>query len=115
MTLFDERERAFENLFAHEEELRFRALALRNDLFARWASEQIDLRRSERNAYIRSFVDEVVRSQTDEALIERVKADFVAEGIDASEERIRAAFSAAAMQAARRVRTEAHAEPSEIA
>ena len=30
MTLFDERERAFENLFAHEEGLRFRAFAHRN-------------------------------------------------------------------------------------
>ena len=55
MTLFDERERAFENLFAHEEELRFRALARRNNLLARWAAEQLDLRRSERHAYIRSF------------------------------------------------------------
>ena len=81
MTLFDERERAFENLFAHEEELRFRALARRNDLFARWAAEQLDLRRSERHAYIRSFVDGVVRPQSDEALIARVRADFIAEGV----------------------------------
>jgi hypothetical protein len=36
VTLFDERERTFENLFAHEEELRFLALARRNQLFARW-------------------------------------------------------------------------------
>ena len=34
MTLFDERERAFENLFAHEEGGRCRALARRNQLFA---------------------------------------------------------------------------------
>jgi hypothetical protein len=47
MTLFDERERAFENLFAHEEGLRFRALARRNHLFARWAAEQIGLCSSE--------------------------------------------------------------------
>jgi hypothetical protein len=32
MTLFDERERAFEKMFAHEEEMRFRGLALRNKL-----------------------------------------------------------------------------------
>ncbi len=110
MTLFDERERAFENLFAHGEELRFRALARRNDLFARWAAEQLGLRRSERHAYIRSFVDGVVRPQSEEALIERVRADFVAEGVDASDERIRAAFAAATMEAARQVRTEVRSE-----
>ncbi len=110
MTLFDERERAFENLFAHEEELRFRALARRNDLFARWAAEQLDLRRSERHAYIRSFVDGVVRPQSEEALIERVRADFVAEGVDASEQRIRTALAAATTEAARQVQTEVRSE-----
>ena len=44
MTMFEDRERAFENLFAHEEELRFLALARRNQLFARWAAEQMGLR-----------------------------------------------------------------------
>ena len=115
MTLFDERERAFENLFAHEEELRFRALARRNDLFARWAAEQLDLRRSERHAYIRSFVDEVVRPQSDEALIARVRADFIAEGVDASEQRIRTALADATVEAARQVRSEVRAERSENA
>ncbi len=115
MTLFDERERAFENLFAHEEELRFRALARRNDLFARWAAEQLELRRSERNAYVRSFVDGVVRSQSDDAMVERVRADFTAEGIDASEQRIRTALATATIEAARQVQTEARGERTEIA
>jgi hypothetical protein len=110
MTLFDEREHAFENLFAHEEELRFLALARRNRLFARWAAEQLDLRQSERHAYIRAFVDGVVHSHPEEALIARVRADFVADGVDASEERIRAALAEASAQAARQVRTEVRAE-----
>ncbi len=110
MTLFDERERAFENLFAHEEELRFLALARRNQLFARWAAEQMDLRQSERHAYVRSFVHGVVRPQTEETLVERVRTDFLAEGVDASPERIRAALSRAAAEAARQVRSEVRAE-----
>ena len=115
MTLFDERERAFENLFAHEEEVRFLASARRNQLFARWAAEQLDLRRSERHAYIRSFVDGVVRPRAEEALIERVRADFIAEGVDASEQRIRTALADATVEAARQVRTEARSERSESA
>src|SRR3954451_13245743 len=78
MTLFDERERAFENLFVHEEGLRFRALARRNQLFGRWAAEQLGLRGSECQAYVRSFVDGAVRSESDEALIERVRWDLAA-------------------------------------
>jgi hypothetical protein len=50
MTLFNERERAFENLFAHEEEVRFLAQARRNHLFAQWAAEQLGLRGSEATA-----------------------------------------------------------------
>lgn len=39
MTLFDDREHAFENRFAHEAELEFRAEALRLRLIAYWATE----------------------------------------------------------------------------
>ncbi len=41
MTLFDGRERALENQFAHDQELRFRVIARRDKLFARWAAMQL--------------------------------------------------------------------------
>ena len=41
MTLFDERERALENQFAHDQELRFRVIARRDKLFAHWAASQL--------------------------------------------------------------------------
>jgi hypothetical protein len=107
MTTFDERERAFENLFAHEEELRFLALSRRNQLFARWAAEQLGLRPSDYHAFVRSFAESAVRRESERALIERVRADFAAEGVDTDEERIQAAFAAAAGAAARQIRTEA--------
>jgi len=107
MTLFDERERAFENLFAHEEELRFLALARRNQLFARWAAEQLGLRRSEYQAYLRSFISDAVRPKPGPNLIERVRDDFRAEGVETSDEQINAAFARAAAEAARQVRNEA--------
>ena len=109
MTIFDERERAFENLFAHEEEVRFRALARRNQLFARWAAEQLGLRGSECQAYIRSFVEGAIRPQSEAALIDRVRADFLAEGVE-STERISAAFVTAMAEAVRQVRTETRAD-----
>jgi hypothetical protein len=38
MTTFDDREHAFENKFAHDEELRFKAEARRNKLLGLWAA-----------------------------------------------------------------------------
>ena len=110
MTMFDERERAFENLFAHEEELRFLALVVRNRLLARWAAEQIGLRGVSFHAYVRSFVDRAVRPESEQALIDQVRADFIAEGVETADDRIRAALVLATADAARRVRTEARAE-----
>ena len=107
MTMFEDRERAFENLFAHEEELRFLALARRNQLFARWAAEQMGLRGSLLQDYIRSFTKCAVQAEAERTLVDRVRSDLIAEGVDTSEQRIEAALSAAAAAAARQVRTEA--------
>jgi hypothetical protein len=106
MTLFDERERAFENLYAHDEELRFLALARRNRLFAEWAAEQIGFRGKEYEAYVRSFVNCAVLPECEEGLIVRFREDFVANGVETSDERIRVAMMQAAARAAREVRGE---------
>lgn len=39
MTTFDDRENAFENKYAHDEEMQFRARARRNNLLGLWAAE----------------------------------------------------------------------------
>ena len=43
MTTFEERERGFEAKFAHDEDLRFRQVARRDKLFARWAAGRLNL------------------------------------------------------------------------
>ncbi len=110
MTMFDERERAFENFFAHEEDLRFFALARRNQLFARWAAEQLGLRGADYHAYVCSFSQGVVRREPDEALIDHVRLDFIGSGVEASEQSIREAMTWAAADATRQVRSEARDE-----
>jgi hypothetical protein len=110
MTMFDERERAFENLFAHEEDLRFFALARRNQLFARWAAEQMGLRGADYHAYVRSFTQGAVRREPDETLIAHVREDFIGSGVEASEQSIRRALTQAAAEAARQVRSEVRDE-----
>ena len=45
MTTFDKREEGFEQQFAHDEELRFKATARRNKLLGLWAAEKLGLQR----------------------------------------------------------------------
>ena len=51
MTTFDDRERAFETKFAHDEELRFRVIARRNRLLGGWAARLMGLSDAEADAY----------------------------------------------------------------
>jgi len=105
MTLFDERERAFENLFAHQEELRFLIQARRNQLFGRWAAEQIGVRGSEFISYVGSFVEDAVHARPDSKLVERVSGDFLSHGVEVSHSRIVDALYIAAAEAMKQVRT----------
>ena len=43
MSTFDKREEGFENKFAHDEELRFKARARRNKLVGLWAAEKLGI------------------------------------------------------------------------
>ena len=43
MTTFEDRERAFEAKFSHDEEFRFLVTARRDKLFAHWAASQLNL------------------------------------------------------------------------
>src|ERR1700689_5209331 len=56
MTTFDKREEAFEQKFAHDEELRFKATARRNKLLGLWAAEKLGLKGSEADSYALSVV-----------------------------------------------------------
>jgi hypothetical protein len=56
MTTLDERERAFEGMFAHDEELRFRVQARRPKLLAAWACERTGLFGTAAESYAQSFM-----------------------------------------------------------
>ena len=43
MTTFDDREKAFENMFAHDQEMEFRIQARRNRLLGEWAAAKMGL------------------------------------------------------------------------
>ncbi|QIE42544.1 DUF1476 domain-containing protein [Rhodobacteraceae bacterium SC52] len=63
MNTFKDRENAFENKFAHDEEMQFRALARRNKLTGLWAAELLGKTGGDADAY----AAEVVKSDFEEA------------------------------------------------
>ena len=63
MTTFDERETAFENKFAHDAEMQFKADARRNKLLGLWAAGLLGKSGDEAEAYAK----EVVKSDFEEA------------------------------------------------
>ncbi|MHC0052860.1 DUF1476 domain-containing protein [Actibacterium sp. D379-3] len=56
MTTFDERESAFENKFAHDEELSFKAHARANKLLGLWAASLMGKSAEEAEAYARDVI-----------------------------------------------------------
>ncbi len=63
MTTFDGRESAFENKFAHDADMQFRAEARRNKLTGLWAAELLGKSGAEADAY----AAEVIKSDFEEA------------------------------------------------
>jgi hypothetical protein len=87
MTTFEDRENAFENKFAHDAEMQFRAEARRNKLVGLWAADLLGKSGDEAAAYAL----EVVSADFEEAGIEDVVRKLVADlGSKASAEVIRA-------------------------
>jgi len=73
MTLFEDRERAFEQMFVHDEEARFRALARRNKLLGQWAARQLGLAGTKADAYVRDISESLVDRVVDEGLVEKLE------------------------------------------
>ena len=63
MTTFDDRENAFENKYAHDEEMKFRAEARANKLLGLWAAELLGKTGDDANSY----AIEVVKADFEEA------------------------------------------------
>lgn len=76
MSTFDDRENAFENKYAHDQEMQFRAEARRNKLLGLWAAELLGKTGEDADAYAR----EVVKSDFEEAghedVVRKVAADL---------------------------------------
>ncbi|MBC2667992.1 DUF1476 domain-containing protein [Novosphingobium piscinae] len=107
MTTFQDRERAEEAKFAHDEEMLFRIHARRNRLLGQWAAERMGLSSVEAEAYAKSVVQADFEEAGDEDVIRKLLGDLIAAGVDASEGEVRAALDAKQVEARRALMGEA--------
>ena len=89
MTTFDKREEGFEKQFAHDEELKFKAMARRNKLLGLWAAEKIGLKGAEADAYAKTVVMSDFEEPGDNDVFRKIRKDFDAKGISLSDHQIR--------------------------
>jgi hypothetical protein len=89
MSTFDKREKGFENKFAHDEELRFKATARRNKLLGLWAAELLGHEGDKAEDYAKEVVRADFEEPGDEDVFRKIRGDFDASNVDQSDHQIR--------------------------
>ena len=86
---FQDREKAFESKWAHDEELRFKIMARRNKLLGLWAADQMGMSGDEAAEYARAVVRADFEEPGEEDVFRKIHKDFAAKGIARSDHAIR--------------------------
>jgi Uncharacterized conserved protein len=81
MNEFTKRGEAFEGKFAHEEALRFKAIARRNRLVGLWAAQRLGKSGADADAYASTVVIADFEESGDEDVVSKVVSDLQAAGV----------------------------------
>lgn len=97
MTTFDKREEGFEKQFAHDEELRFKAMARRNKMLGLWAAGVLGKSGADAEAYAKEVVLADFEEAGDNDVLRKVAKDLLPKGV--TEQQIRAQMTELLTQA----------------
>ncbi len=86
---FEDRQKAFEDKYAHDTELQFKVGARRNKLLGLWAAEQMGMHGDAAAQYARSVVESDFEQAGDEDVFRKVAGDLKAKKVDVSDHRLR--------------------------
>lgn len=103
MTTFDDRERAFEAKFAHDEEMLFRIVARRNRLLGEWAAGLMKLTPEETDAYSKAVIQAEFEEAHDEDVVRKLLGDLTAAGVEMDEATVRKALDDQTVEARRQL------------
>ncbi|MEL6610263.1 MAG: DUF1476 domain-containing protein [Pseudomonadota bacterium] len=104
MSGFDDRADAFENKFAHDAQMQFKAEARRNKLLGLWAAELMGKSGDDAEAYAKEVIKSDFEEAGDEDVYRKVAGDL---GDKASEAQIRAKMAELMAQAKAQLMDEA--------
>ena len=90
MTTFDDREQGFENKFAHDKELEFKAVAGRNRMLGLWAAGLMGLEGDHLEDYAKAVVKSEFERPAEEDVLRKVWKDLSASGAKVTEGAVRA-------------------------
>ena len=103
MSQFDDRERAYEAKFAHDEEMNFRMIARRNRLLGEWAARKMGLSDEETASYAKDVVRADFEEAGDDDVIRKLVGDLTSAGIEIDEAQIREAIEHKTVEARRQI------------
>jgi len=90
MTTLGDREKAFENMFAHDQELKFKAEARANKLLGLWAAEKLGVSGADAETYAKTVVMADFEEAGHEDVFRKVRGDFDAKNVAVTDEELRA-------------------------
>jgi hypothetical protein len=89
MNELTKRGEAFESKFAHEEALRFKAIARRNKLLGLWAAQRLGKAGADAEAYARTMVIASFEGPGDDGVVRKVVSDLHAAKLPSDERQVR--------------------------
>ena len=89
MTSFDDRERAFESMYARDQEMQFKVTARRNRLLGQWAAKKMGLTEAEADAYAKDVIRADFEEAGDEDVVRKLLGDLTAAGVEIDDATIR--------------------------
>ncbi len=106
MTTFDDRENKFENAFAHDATLRFKAEARRNKLLGLWAAGLLGKEGNAAEAYATEVIKSDLEEAGDEDVFRKIRGDFDKGNVDQSDHQIRRHMEECMAESMKQLQTE---------
>jgi hypothetical protein len=89
MTTFNDREKAFEDKYKHDQELQFKVEVRRNKLLGLWVAELLGKAGDEAEAYAKEVVASDFEEPGDADVVRKIMGDMEQAGAELTEHRLR--------------------------
>ena len=89
MSSFDDRKKAFEKKFVHDEEIQFKVNAKRNKYLGEWVAEKLGKKDQNKEIYVQEVIKSDFAEPGDEDVFRKIQKDLKESGIEILDQEIR--------------------------